>query len=141
MFNADISGFTNNDFTIYSDGKDAIISRNDDVFGGFLFICASEDNEFYSKKILKNNSDLKKITQSEYETLRIEYGIPKFGKEMTNETNPLECGLEKYVSFTKGCYIGQEVIARLDTYDKISKHMVGFKIEKRLNLLMRLKLA
>ncbi len=49
---------------------------------------------------------------------------------MTDETNPLECGLEKYVSFTKGCYIGQEVIARLDTYDKISKHMVGFKFDK-----------
>ena len=42
-------------------------------------------------------------------------------------TNPLECGLNKYVSFTKGCYIGQEVIARLDAYDKISKHMAGIK--------------
>ena len=49
---------------------------------------------------------------------------------MTDETNPLECGLKQYVSFTKGCYIGQEVIARLDTYDKISKHMVGFKFDK-----------
>jgi folate-binding protein YgfZ len=48
---------------------------------------------------------------------------------MTELTNPLECGLNRYVSFTKGCYIGQEVIARLDAYDKISKHMVGIRSE------------
>jgi len=43
---------------------------------------------------------------------------------MTDQTNPLECGMNDYVSFTKGCYIGQEVIARMDAYDKISKHMI-----------------
>ena len=50
--------------------------------------------------------------------------------EMNDSTNPLECALNKYVNFSKGCYIGQEVIARLDTYDKISKHLIGLKFEE-----------
>jgi tRNA-modifying protein YgfZ len=130
LFNIDVTEFTNNDFGIYSEeNKDAVISRNDDLFGGFIFICASEDWEYYSNKLFDTNSKskfgLKEISAGEYEAQRIEYGMPAFGKEMTEETNPLECGLEKYVNGTKGCYIGQEVIARLDTYDKISKHLVG----------------
>jgi folate-binding protein YgfZ len=137
LFNIDVTKFPNNDFGIYSkENKDAIISRNDDLFGGFVFICTSEDWEYYLNKLFnqesKNKSGLKEISADKYETQRIENGIPKFGKEMTDETNPLECGLEKYVNGAKGCYIGQEVIARLDTYDKISKHLVGLKLESKL---------
>jgi folate-binding protein YgfZ len=55
---------------------------------------------------------------------RVEHGFPLYGKELTEEVNPLEAGLEKFVSFTKGCYIGQEVIARLDTYKKLQKRLM-----------------
>lgn len=138
LFNIDVSEFTNNDFKIYrEENKEVIISRNDDLFGGFVFICASEDWEYYSNKLFTQESKekygLREISSDEYEAKRTEYGIPKLGKEMTNETNPLECGLEKYVNGTKGCYIGQEVIARLDTYDKISKHLAGLKLESMLS--------
>lgn len=136
-FNIDVTEFSYNDFGIYSEeNKDAVVSRNDDLFGGFTFICASEDWEYYSNKLFnqgnKEKFGLKEISKDEYETQRIEYGIPAFGKEITIETNPLECGLEKYVNSAKGCYIGQEVIARLDTYDKISKHLVGLNFENKL---------
>jgi len=137
LFNIDAAKFTNNDFGIYSEeNKDVIISRNDNLFGGLVFICTSEDWEYFSDKLFDSDSKskfgLKEITAEEYDTQRIEYGIPAFGKEMTDETNPLECGLEKYANGTKGCYIGQEVIARLDTYDKISKHLTGLKLENKL---------
>ncbi len=56
-----------------------------------------------------------------YELWRIENGIPKTKKEITQEHNPLELNLWDWISFTKGCYIGQEVIARLDTYNKIQR--------------------
>lgn len=49
------------------------------------------------------------------ETLRIEAGVPRFGKELTEERIPLEAGLDHAISFNKGCYLGQEIIARLDT--------------------------
>jgi folate-binding protein YgfZ len=62
---------------------------------------------------------------------RVERGFPVYGKELTEEVNPLEAGLEKFVSFTKGCYIGQEVIARLDTYKKLQKHLMGVVLVER----------
>lgn len=56
-----------------------------------------------------------------YETWRINNGIPKTKQEISPEFNPLELNLWDWISFTKGCYIGQEVIARLDTYNKIQR--------------------
>lgn len=48
------------------------------------------------------------------ETLRIEAGLPRFGLDMNTDTIPLEAGLERRaISFTKGCYVGQEVIVRV----------------------------
>lgn len=61
------------------------------------------------------------------EALRVEMGIPAFGKELDESYNPLEAGLLHLISFTKGCYIGQEVVARLNTYDKVKKHLVGLR--------------
>ena len=59
------------------------------------------------------------------EAIRVERGKPVAGKELTEDYNPLEAGLLDYVSFNKGCYVGQEVVTRLDTYDKVQKHLVG----------------
>ena len=79
-----------------------------------------------SKKILDDafsniveNSDFEFVKPEEIEALRISNGVPEFGKELTNKYNPLEGNLINSISFNKGCYIGQEVIARLDTYKKI----------------------
>ena len=55
------------------------------------------------------------------ELARIEQGVPAFGAELDEAYNPLEAGLQHMVSYIKGCYIGQEVIARLTTYDKVQK--------------------
>jgi hypothetical protein len=60
-----------------------------------------------------------------YEMLRIESGVPAVGHELTGDYNPLETGLVDTISWTKGCYIGQEVIARLMNYEKITKNLVG----------------
>jgi len=64
-----------------------------------------------------------------YEMLRVEFGVPRFGRELTEEYNPLEAGLETAISWTKGCYIGQEVVARLDSRNKVSKLLVGLWLE------------
>ena len=59
-----------------------------------------------------------------YEALRVWNGVPFHGPEMGDDYNPLEAGLIGSIDFTKGCYIGQEVIARLDTYKKVQKYLV-----------------
>jgi folate-binding protein YgfZ len=63
------------------------------------------------------------------EILRIESGRPRFGAEMGTETMPAEAGIvEQAVSFTKGCYIGQETVARLHYKGKPNRHLRGLKL-------------
>jgi folate-binding protein YgfZ len=69
------------------------------------------------------------VSQEEFDGLRIGYGIPVAGAEITADVNPLEAGLSQFVSFTKGCYVGQEVIARIDSYKKLQKQLTKFIIE------------
>ena len=63
------------------------------------------------------------------ETLRIVHRHPRYGAEMSDAYNPLEAGLIGAIDFHKGCYIGQEVIARLDTYQKVQKYLVALRFE------------
>ena len=58
------------------------------------------------------------IGQSACEGFRIDREFPAKPGELSDAFTPLECGLRNAISFTKGCYIGQEVIARLETYGK-----------------------
>ncbi len=69
------------------------------------------------------------IGESAYDMLRVESGWGAYGRELSESTNPLESGQMPFVNFNKGCYIGQEVVARLDTYDKVQRELVGFEFE------------
>jgi tRNA-modifying protein YgfZ len=65
------------------------------------------------------------------EILRIENGRPRFGAEMTTATMPAEAGIvESAVSFTKGCYIGQEPVARLHHRGKPNRHLRGLRLHR-----------
>ncbi|HJQ97640.1 MAG TPA: glycine cleavage T C-terminal barrel domain-containing protein, partial [Candidatus Polarisedimenticolaceae bacterium] len=64
----------------------------------------------------------------DFEAWRILTGRPLAGHELTEDYNPLEAGLRDAVSFTKGCYTGQEVVARLNTYDKVAREIVRLEI-------------
>jgi len=68
------------------------------------------------------------VGQTAFESLRIASGLPEPFHELTEERNPLEAGLRSAVCFTKGCYVGQEVIARLNTYDKVSRRLVHLRL-------------
>jgi folate-binding protein YgfZ len=63
-----------------------------------------------------------------WEYLRIQQGRPMPGHELTEDDNPLEAGLWQTISFDKGCYIGQETIARLNTYQGVKKQLWGLKL-------------
>ena len=76
-------------------------------------------------KSVSNPGGLTKESTQLFEFLRILNGIPAIGKELTEKTIPAETGLvERSVSFTKGCYTGQELVARLDSRgNKVPKHL------------------
>lgn len=63
-----------------------------------------------------------------WEQLRIQQGRPVPDHELTEDYNPLEAGLWQTISFNKGCYIGQETIARLDTYKGVKQQLWGIRL-------------
>jgi len=77
----------------------------------------SKITNFFDKKF-------NQVSLEEFNQFRLKLGIPVFGFELTEDFNPLEAGLISHISFNKGCYIGQEVVARLNTYDKVQKKLV-----------------
>ncbi len=62
------------------------------------------------------------------EAARVLRGVPAAGHELNEDHNPLEAGLWDAVDFDKGCYVGQEVVARLRTYDKVARRIVGLEL-------------
>ncbi len=63
------------------------------------------------------------VDRKNFDFFRIAHGIPGFNSEYGDHSNPIEAGLLDLIDFDKGCYIGQEVIARLDTYDKVKRNL------------------
>lgn len=64
-----------------------------------------------------------------YQALRIEAGLPETGREIDGERLPPEVGLDHAVSLSKGCYIGQEILARMDTRGKLAWRLAGVMLE------------
>ena len=60
-----------------------------------------------------------------WEAYRVRHGMPAYGAEFGDDTNPLESRLKGAISFNKGCYIGQEVVARLNTYQKVQRRLMA----------------
>ena len=99
--------------------------------GGFLFTSAISINHFVPVAAADAfRAELEAIGAFEipdelYEILRIENGVPKYGVDMDESTVVLETGLDEAVSFTKGCYIGQEIIARIHFRGHVAKQLTG----------------
>lgn len=82
--------------------------------------------------VMLESETLVQVGNEAFEIFRISKGIPEYGKEIIADYNPLELNLRGQISFTKGCYIGQEVIARLDTYKKVQKKLCRVHSDKTL---------
>ena len=66
------------------------------------------------------------------EVLRVEAGVPRFLVDLTDDTIPLEAGLEdRAISFTKGCYVGQEIIVRVTSRGggRVARKLVGLRVD------------
>ena len=110
------------------DGHPMVASRSNHLGNGYTITAADT-----AKQVLWNFVDSHKIMpcgMDAYFSMRIEQKKPIKENELSEKYNPLEAGLQSAVSFTKGCYIGQEVIARLDSYNKIQKHLVQLKCQE-----------
>ncbi|MGA9190402.1 MAG: glycine cleavage T C-terminal barrel domain-containing protein [Anaerolineales bacterium] len=68
-----------------------------------------------------------------FDVLRIERGVPAAGREILEDTIPLEADLWDAVSFNKGCYIGQEIIARLESRGRLAKQLTGVQLDSEVS--------
>ena len=72
--------------------------------------------------------DVVPLGEQVWQHLRILHGRPEPDAELTEDYNPLEAGLWQTISFDKGCYIGQETIARLNTYKGVKQYLWGLRL-------------
>jgi folate-binding protein YgfZ len=88
---------------------------------GIRILCRVEDAETLWLHLGKD-AGLPFVGRHAHALWRVSQLLPAVGHELSDRANPLEAGAEAAVDFRKGCFIGQEVIARLDSYDKVQRH-------------------
>lgn len=93
---------------------------------GYTLIVAASDAAAVWSNILQTGAV--PLGDRVWEQLRIEQGRPAPDYELTEDYNPLEAGLWQTISFEKGCYIGQETIARLNTYKGVKQQLWGVRL-------------
>ena len=105
-------------------GVDATVMRTDFVgLHGYDLLAPASDRQRLWEALIESGAT--PVGTEALEVVRVERGVPTSGRELGETYNPLEAGLKGLISFTKGCYVGQEVVARLDTYKKVQKHLSG----------------
>ena len=91
---------------------------------GIDLICPAPDADPLSGAL-----GVPEVSEDAAEILRVETGRPRFGRDMSSETMPEEAGVnERAISFTKGCYIGQETVARLHYRGRPNRHLRGLRL-------------
>ena len=89
----------------------------------------------YMESLIKalDESGIPPLSPEIVQILCIEAGIPQSGTELTEAFTPLEIGFTEAVSMNKGCYTGQEIIARQVNYDKVTRHLAGISLDAPVN--------
>jgi tRNA-modifying protein YgfZ len=106
------------------DGVSVLAVRTD---VGVDLICNAADTERLAGELLARGAT--PVSEQAAECLRVERGRPRYGVDLDDSTIPQEAGLnERAVSFTKGCYVGQETVARLYYRGRPNRHLRGLRL-------------
>lgn len=104
------------------EGATVYLHRTDPVAGdGYFVMCHASEKASLEGRLL--GSGLVPVDGDMFELLRIESGLKRLGHELSLDYIPLEADLWPDVSFTKGCYIGQEIIARMESRGRLAKRL------------------
>lgn len=96
---------------------------------GFDLLCASETTGSVLEWL--KSAGAVPVSEAAAEIVRVEQGRPRYGIDTNESTIPQEAGLnERAVSFTKGCYVGQETVARLHYRGKPNRHLRGLRLSE-----------
>jgi folate-binding protein YgfZ len=96
---------------------------------GVDLLCDASESDALSAALLQQGAV--GVSEPAVECLRIEHGRPRFGIDLDESVIPQEAGLnDRAVSFTKGCYVGQETVARLHYRGKPNRHLRGLRLSE-----------
>lgn len=104
----------------------AFVARDADAFGPSFEVVAPFAARSPVEAALASAAP---STAEAWDALRIAAGIPVFGREFSDRTIPLELRRTDHISFTKGCYVGQEVVARLHHHHRVKRTLVRLRID------------
>jgi folate-binding protein YgfZ len=108
-------------------GAQGWIARTLPIGGdGFALFGRVEDREALEGALAM----VPRLGESTFDVLRVEQGYGVFGRELSLDYIPLETRLTDAVSFTKGCYVGQEIIARMESRNRLAKQLMGLRLAR-----------
>ncbi len=114
-------------------GPSRIIARDRTGQTGYDIILPRDESEAIWQAFLLKGGDLglRPVGMKALEILRLEAGLPKYSVDVDENTIILEAGYKDAISFTKGCYMGQEVVARATHIGRVNKQLVKIEIEAK----------
>jgi tRNA-modifying protein YgfZ len=96
---------------------------------GVDVLCSAADTEVVRAALLQAGAE--PVSEAAGEIVRVERGRPRYGVDLDDSVIPQEAGLnERAVSFSKGCYVGQETVARLHYKGKPNRHLRGLRLSQ-----------
>jgi len=104
--------------------NEVIVGRGDPLAGESYFVLAPQA-QIGGLRAAAMAAGAAEVDREVYDVVRVESGLPEYGHEIGEGFIPLEAGLWDDISFSKGCYIGQEIIARMESRGKLAKTLVG----------------
>ncbi|MEE8595254.1 MAG: hypothetical protein V3T25_05230, partial [Gemmatimonadota bacterium] len=114
------------------EGKDALLARREVIEGpGFDLYVSAEDREDVHSGLLDSVLELggREVGPEAWEVLRVERGIPVFGRDFSEENLAQETAQDaRAISFDKGCYTGQEVVARIHFRGHVNRILRGCRL-------------
>ena len=103
-----------------------VMRRSRSPAGGFDLIVPSAAREGLRARLATEGA--LPVGEAAIERHRIAAGIPRFGVDATSENLPTECGYDDAIAYDKGCYAGQEVVARIRTYGHVNRRLCRLRI-------------
>lgn len=124
--------FQSVNFTLV-DGSVVLVFRTDRMgTEGFDLIYKKEFEESVAQFLKKNN--IEEISENSLEKIRIINGVAMFGKDFNEENLPQEANLDRALNFNKGCYLGQEIIARIHFKGHVNKVLQRLKSNSQISV-------
>lgn len=113
-------------------GHSIVVQRADPILAGpgFLLRAAAEDWAAVEQALLAAGAV--RCSEATFDTVRIEAGWPLYGRDITDQNLPQEVDRDSQaISFTKGCYLGQETVARIDALGHVNRKLRSLKFSQK----------